>query len=121
MGNLICGTSKQVTIFTTPSICSAALVSMDLTTPFAMVECSYARDERTAVTEVIAVLARPVALSNASTRRTLLPPHGGPLWIAAEFRQCAQILREISFVTLKYSINSAAWKAKTLFYVIDNG
>ena len=59
---------------------------------------AHARDERTAVTEVIAVLCAPGCLVECvHPVDALANLHGGPsFWIAAEFRQCAQILREIS-------------------------
>ena len=58
----------------------------------------HARDERTAVTEVIAVLCAPGCLVECvHTADALANLHGGPsFWIAAEYRQCAQILRKIS-------------------------
>ena len=59
---------------------------------------AHARDERTAVTEVIAVLCAPGCLVECvHTADALANLHGEPsFWIAAEYRQCAQILRKIS-------------------------
>ena len=73
VGKGMSGTSKQVKIFTTPGICSAWAVSTERTIPWAMVEwtirvTSAERSQRSSV-----YLARPVALSKASTRSLLFP------------------------------------------------
>ena len=67
------GTSKQVNTFTTPGRAAAAAVSIDLTQPLAMVLWRIFAVSAARIPISSVYLARPVTLSNASTRIRFLP------------------------------------------------